>query len=187
MSFFTARTPGNEITGEPDKSFTKEFDLIPNNTTSIAAIHDFKLVERVARHSGQQERFYEITWRIKSEAFYGQQVSQKIKCFEGTPEQIDRNLNMLLRIFQIAEYVYHNADAPSNHVLKMMIGKVMGIKIREWQMPNGKGGVSQGNFVSEVHSTKNFLVEIGVKLEVHKPTKPIMPNSDPFQDDDISF
>lgn len=159
MSFY------GTATGDPSKAFAPEFVTIPNNTTALARIKKFENIEKENKYTGLQ-KYMEITWEIISDEFKGRHVTQKLKVFEGTPEQIERNLNMLVLAMKLCNYSPPHTNAPSNLELMAMNGKICGIRIREWSMPKQNGsGVMEGNFVSEVHPAAGFQAEVGVKEE----------------------
>ncbi len=95
MNFWTSGS-GAPITGAPDKAFLQDFTVIPNNTMALAAIKSFMIAEENATaYCASASRYYQIIWKISSVDFKGREVKQKIKPFDGKPEQIDRALNML--------------------------------------------------------------------------------------------
>ena len=94
-------------------------------------------------------------------------MTQKIKCFDGSPDAIDRNLNMLKLVMDLCKFKPTHAEAPTQQDLMPMIGSILGVKIREWSMPKKDGsGMMEGNFVAEVFSPVGFEDEAGVKAEV---------------------
>lgn len=156
MSFWMSRT-GKEITGRADDAFVKDFEIIPNNTMALAKIVSF---------INDNDNHLEIIWKITSDSFKNREVRQKIKCFNGKPEQIDRALNMLKLIMDLCSFKPTHSNAPTNDDLMRMNGKVCGIKIREYAVPKEDGsGIAAGNFVSEVHSPKEFQCEVGEKMK----------------------
>ena len=165
MSAFWQSGTGNEITGDPKSAFLQDFTVIPDGTLAVAVIDKFELVEKSDQYG--EKKYYEIMWKITSPDFKGRVVSQKIKPFDGKPEAIDRNLNMMKLVMTLCQYKPTHANAPSTDDLRPMIGKSAGIKIREWSMPKQDGsGMMEGNFVAEVHPAQGFQCEVGEKLEV---------------------
>jgi hypothetical protein len=159
MSFY------GTATGDPSKAFTPEFTLIPNNTSALAKIKSFEVISKDTQYAGAQ-KFFQIVWEIVSEEFKGRQITQKIKAFNGKPEQIERNLNMLLLIMKLSDFQPLHDNEPNNQELMRMNGKIHGIKIREWSMEKEDGsGTAEGNFVAEVHPATGFNVEKGEKIE----------------------
>lgn len=164
MNNFWTSGSGLQPTGETHKAFVPEFSTIPNNTTAVAQIKAFEVVNK--QINGIQQKFLQITWKIANGDFKGREVNQKIKPFEGSPEQIDRALNMLKLVMDLCEIKPTHAGEPTNQDLMKMHGKVCGIKIREWSMPKEDGsGMREGNFVAEVWPAKDFKVETGIKME----------------------
>lgn len=165
MSFWNSGT-GNDISGTPEMAFLKEFSVIPNNTMALARIVSFDKVEKQTLYADGPEKYLSILWKIEKGDYRGREITQKIKCFTGKPEQIDRALNMLMLIMKLCDHKQMHYNEPSSDELQKMNGKVLGIKIREWSMPKADGsGISEGNFVSEVHPIEGFIAEVGIKLE----------------------
>ncbi len=165
MSFWTSGS-GAEITGSPEAAFVPDFSVIPDGTKAFAKIKNFELTEQPATPYLEAQKFYQLTWTLTQGEFKNRQVTQKIKCFAGTPSSIDRNLNMLKRIMDLCNFKPMHNEAPRTVDLQSMVGTVLGIKIREWSQPKKDGsGVMEGNFVSEVHPVANFEEEVGHKLE----------------------
>ena len=172
MSFWTSGC-GQLPTGDPQLAFIKEFTTIPNNTSALSKIMSFVKVEKDNAYTGVRDKYLLITWKIESGDFKGQEVTQKIKCFDGKPEQIDRSLNMLKLVMDLCGFKPTHSNEPTDDDLSKMHGNVCGIKIREWSMPKKDGsGVAEGNFVSEVWAPAGFQVETGVKIE-HVSSSPV--------------
>lgn len=163
MSFFDG------CTGSQEDAFVPDFTVIPNGTTAPALFKSIMLMEKDSQYTGH-EKFYEITWKIASGEFKDQQVTQKIKCFTGTPDQIKRAKNMLLLLIKLCKLELTHDLEPSLHELAKMQGKIVGIKIREWSMQKSDGsGYIEGNFVSELHEINDkFVTQTGKKLENKK-------------------
>ena len=165
MSFWTS-SKGEIISGDASKAFVPEFTIIPNGTAALAKIKLFEIIEKAATQYAEAQKLIQITWEITSGDYKGRTVTQKIKPFDGKPDQIDRNLQMLRLIMTLCNYAPTHNNEPTNQDLKQMIGRICGIKIREWSMPKQDGsGMMEGNFVSEVHSATDFVSESGVKVE----------------------
>lgn len=173
MSFWQSGT-GVIPTGTPEAAFLKDFSVIPNGTTALAKIVNFSNVDQENKHTGHWDKYIQIIWKLTEGEYKGREVSQKIKCFSGTPESIDRNLNMLRLIMTLCQFSPTHQNAPTDPELKKMEGKACGIKIREWSLPKADGtGMAEGNFVSEVYDTKGFEAERGVKLEPKPSPLPV--------------
>ena len=167
MSFWQSGS-GTAITGDAKNAFLQDFSLIPDSTLALAKIESIGLVKKTDQYG--EKKYYEIIWKITSDDFKGRIVSQKIKPFDGKPEAIDRNLNMFKLIMDLCKFKPTHSNAPVSSELTPMIGKVAGIKIREWSMPKQDGsGIMEGNFVSEVHPSSGFECALGTKLEVVHP------------------
>lgn len=173
MSFWKSSL--GEITGSQSDAFARQFVQIPDGTTALARIMEFKNAEN--QHG---ERFLEITWMLTDGDFKGQQVSHKIKVFGGgrfdnNPEKTrHRALNMLKLIYNLFNVKPAHANEPTDADLSVFTNKVAGIRIRETE-PNDEG--RQYNWVAEVHDAKGFKSETGTALVVeHKQVA--KPNSD---------
>jgi hypothetical protein len=68
---------------------------------------------------------------------------------------------MLMRMYKLCAHKPTHSDAPTDNDLAPMKGKILGIKINEWQN-NGK----EGNYVGEVHALEGFVPAVGEKLVV---------------------
>ena len=165
MSFWNSRS-GVAIDGSDENSFVKNFSIIPDGTTAKAQIKRFELIEKNNQLTGEPDVYYQINWRIIDGEFKNREVGQKIKCFYGKPEAIDRALNMLKRVFDLCNFKPNHSNAPTAQDIMACNNKILGIKIREWQQPKKDGsGFAEGNFVAEVHQiTDKFVCETGEKL-----------------------
>lgn len=171
---FWAAPSGKKITGSPEDSFAQAFTTIPEGTTTVANIKKFEVVEKEASQYGAAQKYIQVTYKLLDGDFKNREVQQKIKCFEGKPEQIERNLNMLMLIMKLCSYTPAHNNEPTTAELSEMVGNIVGIVIGEWSMPKTDGsGVLEGNFVREVHPSTGFVAETGVKAEVvHTFTPP---------------
>lgn len=166
MSFWTSPT-GAKITGDADKAFVQPFQVIPEGTKAVASIKAFEVVHKEATQYNAESKFIQITWKLLSGDFKGREVQQKIKVFEGKPEQIERNLNMLMLIMKLCGYKPQHNNEPTTHELSEMCGQVLGIVIGEWSMEKNDGsGILEGNHIREVHASEGFQSETGIKAEV---------------------
>ncbi len=187
MSFWTSGT-GKSVSGKPEDAFVKDFKIIPDGTIANAYIRNIQLVNRDNKHTGEHERYYEIIWKITSDDFKNREVSQKIKCFSGTPESIDRNLNMLRLLMTLCEYDFQGDNAPNEVELIPMLGKFLSIKIREWQIPKRDGsGIMEGNFVSEIYCLTDAEPLIGVKKSAVESALTRNTGMQSKPDDDLPF
>jgi hypothetical protein len=174
MSGFWQSGSGKAITGKPEDAFLQDFGVIPEGSCAEALIKSFALVEKENKFSNKNDRFYEVKWKLCSGDFKGREVSQKIKCFDGKPEQIDRALNMMRLIMQLCDFKPTHNEAPQDLELVPMLNKVLSIKIGEWSMPKNDGGMIEGNFIREVHASGAIQTETGIKAVVErKPTSSV--------------
>ena len=166
-----------EITGRPEDAFIPDLTIIPNNTSAPGQIKLINLVDKINNFSQQQEKYYEITYKLMAGDFKGREVTQKIKCFIGESNQIARALNMLKLIMDLCNFKPTHANEPTALELMAMSGKVLGIKIREWQIEKSDGKIMEGNFVSEVWPmTDNFVTETGVKMPLKASKNNLYPS-----------
>jgi hypothetical protein len=172
MSGFWTSGTGITPTGRPEDAFVSDFSIIPEGTCADALIKSFVLIEKENKFSNKNDKFYAITWKLVNGDFKSREVTQKIKCFDGKPEQIDRALNMLKLIMQLCDFKPTHNEAPQDIELIPMLNKILSIKIGEWSMPKQDGGIMEGNFVRECWRAGELGTETGVKAVVeHKPTR----------------
>lgn len=167
MSFYMSRS-GAVIDGSDANTFAQPLTLIPEGTTAIATIKAFekKAVEGL-------EPVYEVTWKIIDDNFKNREVRQKIRVFDKNPEKVDKALNMLVRIFNICQFRPAHENEPTQQDLIPLLGKVCGIKIREWSMLREDNSIAEGNWVAEVHTPDiNFTPQIGIKAQKAPPQTP---------------
>ena len=67
-----------EITGRPEDAFIPDLTIIPNNTSAPGQIKLINLVDKINNFSQQQEKYYEITYKLMAGDFKGREVTQKI-------------------------------------------------------------------------------------------------------------
>lgn len=167
MSGFWTSPTGNIITGSAESAFLPDFTIIPDGTYAMALIKKFETINKPMSQYSDAQKFIQITYKLADGDFKGREVIQKIKVFDGKPEQIERALNMLKLIMDLCGFKPDHNNEPTPAELSTMQGKVLGIKIREWSVPKQDGtGYIDGNYVSEVYDTKGFKSETGIKLEV---------------------
>ena len=174
MGFWTSPT-GQEVTGNQKDSFLPSFGIIPDGTTALAVIKSCEVIEKAANDYREADKFIEVIYKISSADFKGREVAQKIRVFQGKPESIYRNLNMLKLLMTLCNYKPAHNNEPTNQDLASLCNKTLGIKISEWSMPRKISespmprrdkGIMEGNNVSEVHAPSGFECQIGVKAEV---------------------
>ncbi len=193
MSFWNSKS-GMEITGTADAAFATDFTLIPNGTLALAKVIKIEMVDKDDPMFGEQ-KYYHLTWKIISNDFIGKLVNQKIKCFTGKPESIDKALNMLKYLYTLCNYKPTHNNAPTARELEFLMNKTFGIKVREYATERSDGkGYSTGNYVGEVHPEKEFLCSVGTFMEVKNKNKDSLdsafsrnPRQAPFIDSDIPF
>lgn len=166
MSFWQSGS-GAKITGEAKDAFSPEFTQIPEGTTACASLYNIEIAVKDATDYAEATKFYQLTWKLTQGEFVNRQVTQKIKCFDGTPEAIDRNLNMLKLLMDLCQFKPMHNEAPTEEELRRMCGKILGIKIGEWSIAKRDGsGVMEGNFVREIYAAKDTDVKTGVKSSI---------------------
>ena len=167
MAGFWEAPNGAKITGAEDKSFAPSFEIIPEGTSAVASINRFEVVSKEATQYASEQKFIEVTYKIVSGDYKNREVRQKIKCFDGKNEQIERNLNMLMLIMKLCEFKPTHNEEPTASELGSMCGKIIGIVIGEWSLPKKDGtGMMEGNFVRECRRSEGFECKTGVKAEV---------------------
>ena len=151
-----------EITGKAEDAFAKTFTHIPDGTMALAKIESFINAE----YNGN--KYLSIDWLLTDGDFRGQKVNQKLKVF-GDPQAKDpaktrhRALNMLKLIYQLYNIKPSHSGDPTDKDLAVFMGKTAGIQIRETE-PNHEG--KQYNWVSEIHDSKGFKCETGIRIVV---------------------
>lgn len=160
MSFWQT-SEGKKVTGSEEDSFAGSFSIIPDGTTAAAVI---KLFELKDFPDGSQ--VYQITYKLADGEFKGQETRQKMDVFAANPKKADRAKNMMARVFKLCSHTPMHSDMPTNDDLRVMHGKILGIKIQEFALPKDSGGIQRGNWVSEVHEVAGFKSATGVKMEV---------------------
>jgi len=173
MTNFWKSGTGAAITGEAKNAFLEDFGVIPEGTTAKASIKEFCVVNKEATQYAEAQKFLQITYKLLDGDYKNRQVTQKIKVFEGKPEQIDRNLNMLKLVMDLCSFKPANSNEPTNDDLVVMVGKIVGVKIKEWSLPKNDGTMMEGNYVSEVYAAAETLTDTGVKLEVKHVRKDV--------------
>ena len=175
---FWSSGTGKTLTGNAQDAFLADFGLLPNNTIAQAMIKSFKYVDKEG-YQGAQDRFFLIQYKLIDGDFKGREVSQKIKCFDGKPESIDRNLNLLKLIMILCDFKPSHNGKPTDDELAEMNGKVISIKIREWHIGKDDGTIVPGNSVAENYEAGTVETETGLMLtdeQIHrmafKTTKP---------------
>lgn len=187
MSFWDSEI--GTLTGNADDAFIKSFSLIPDGTTALAKIKEFK------NDSFGSDKFYKIEWVLMEGDFKGQHVFQKLKTFDEKPKTRHQALNMMMLIYKMFEIKPRDAEPPTDHDLRAFFDKIAGIKIQETK-PNDEG--KQYNYVSEIHPKDGFKSATGTRKIVspivsHTPGNPLdsamsrNPRVPEFDADDLPF
>lgn len=172
MSFWTSPL-GLEITGSEKDAFLPDFTVIPEGTMALGMVKSCQVIDAQPTQFKDAEKYIEVVYKLVDGEFKNQEVTHKIKVFQGKPEAIHRNLNMLKLLMMLCSFKPTHKGEPTNDDLRQLQGKVVGIKIGEWSMPRDDGAIAEGNFVREVHPSTGFVCETGVKAEVrHAPVPP---------------
>jgi hypothetical protein len=191
MSDFWLSGIGSLPTGRPEDSFVGDFSVIPEGTCAPAVIKLFNLVEKENKYTNMTDKFYNVLFKLTDGAFKGREVTLKIKCFSGKPEQIQRNLNMLKLILDICGYKPTHNGAPTDLELGFTMGKPIAVKIGEYSIPKtNEPGYIEGNFVRECHPVGSIATETGIKAEVKaRPTESALTRNAnvPDLNDDLPF
>lgn len=169
MSFWLSGL-GVMPTGLPQDSFVSDFSIIPEGTQASSVIKQFCLIEKHNQYTGNTDKFYQVTFKLSDGDYKNREVTLKIKCFSGKPEQIQRNLSLLKLLLGLCEFQPTHADAPTDQDLMITIGKSVCVKIGEYSLNRDDGTVMEGNFVREVHKLNSIKTETGVKKVAQQPT-----------------
>lgn len=190
MDFWLSGT-GVVPSGRPEDSFVGEFSVIPEGTCAPAVIKLFNLVEKENKYTNTTDKFYNVLFKLTDGAFKGREVTLKIKCFSGKPEQIQRNLNMLKLVLDICGFKPTHNGAPSDMELGFLINKPVAVKIGEYSIARtNEPGFIEGNFVRECWKVGEIATETGVKAEVKaRPTESALTRNAgiPDLDSDLPF
>ncbi len=179
MSFWQLSS-GELPSGTAEASHAGDFRVIPDSTQAPAQIKEFLLIE-------SPKRLYEVTFKITSGEFKGREVRLKIKCFDDKVNIADRAINMLKRIYDLCGHKPAHNNTPTTQDLHPMIGKVLGIKIKEFIGTKEDGSPSNANYISEVYKAdKEFETLTGVKLDVYVSPVPSALNRNERKIDDLS-
>jgi len=165
MSFWNSPT-GQPITGSEKDAFIQDFTTIPEGTMAIGVIKSCTVEEKAETQYSDATKFINVIYKLADGDFKNREVTQKIKVYDGKPEAIHRNLNMLKLLMTLCGYDPSHDGEPTNEDLANLHGKVLGLKIGEWSMPRADGSIGEGNFVRELHPSAGFVCETGIKTEV---------------------
>ena len=160
MSFWHSEV--GPISGAPEDAYTKPMaDNIPDGTMALARI------ESVLNDNYQGTRTIKIEWIITSDPFKNRHVFQKLKVYDPEPKVRHKALNLLKLCFDMFHVKQLSADGePTDQDLAQMVHRHAGIKIQEWHMVKGDGSMGSGNWISEIHSTQNFVPVVGKHKDV---------------------
>lgn len=164
MSFWTSEL--GEITGKPEDAFAGNFILIPDGTKSLSKI------ENMSNESDNFGSYINISWQLIDGEFKGRKINQKLRVvLSGNDDKAKyahkRALNMLKLIYDMFGVKPKTSMAPTDEDLSIFVNKIAGIVIFETQ-PNHDG--KQYNRIGEVHDSKDFVSQTGVKLVVSSST-----------------
>jgi hypothetical protein len=158
MSFFKLSN-GQLAQGNPEDAFIPELTIIPNNSRALAVIEKLE-TKQYQNEQYQDEHYYQITWKILNAPLANRIVQQKFYINSDNTNKADRAKEMFMLLHKLTQLpTNYGESGPQEHDYIKFRGKVCGLLIREWQM-NGK----EGNFVSELHPSKDFVEAIGTKL-----------------------
>lgn len=143
MSFWKTKN-GKPVDGSEKNSFASGSGaVIPNGTTAPAIINGFEL------KTFNGNSYYQVDWKIIDGDFVNRHVWQNIYPFEEDADRQARALNMMMRLFKLAEVKLTHDMAPTNEDLYPMLNKQMGIKIGVWK--SKEGDRPPKNVINEVH------------------------------------
>ena len=191
MSKFWLSGTGQMPTGNQQDAFVSDFSVIPEGTQADAVIKSFLLIEKENKYTNTTDKFYQVVFKLTSGDYKSREVTLKIKCFSGKPEQIQRNLNMLKLVLEICDFKPTHSNPPSDMELGFTMNKLVAVKVGEYSIPKeNEPGTIDGNFVREVHKSGSIPTETGVKAEVKaRPTESALTRNAgiPDLDSDLPF
>ena len=145
------------IDGSAEKAFVQDINqVLPNNTKVLAQIKSFKYIN---------DKFFtghRIIWKILDGEFKGVEIKHNIKTFDEDENRRFRALNMMRLLYKIFEIPVTSQSIPQDKDLIPFSGHISGIVVREFVRE--KGGT--GNWISEIHSSKDFKQETGKYINV---------------------
>lgn len=151
MTSFWELSNGSKATGSEADSFISPMGTIPDGTTATAVIQKFTV------DKSRERPYINIHWKLTEGEFKGRVVFQKLECWHDKATKADRAKNMLLLIYTLLNHVPSHGNEPNDKDFAPMVNRVLGIKINEWHMISEKTGEPMsGNFISEIHSAKEF-------------------------------
>ena len=164
---------GEMPTGKPEDAFVGDFTVIPEGTQANSVVKSFTLVQNENKYTNTTDKFYQVIFKLTDGDYKNREVTLKIKCFSGKPEQIQRNLNMMKLILEICDFKPTHSNPPSDMELGFTMNKSVAVKVGEYSIPKeNEPGTIDGNFVREVHKSGSIPTETGVKAEVKaRPTE----------------
>ena len=164
---------GEMPTGKPEDAFVGDFTVIPEGTQANSVVKSFTLVQKENKYTNTTDKFYQVIFKLTDGDYKNREVTLKIKCFSGKPEQIQRNLNMMKLILEICDFKPTHSNPPSDMELGFTMNKSVAVKVGEYSIPKeNEPGTIDGNFVREVHKSGSIPTETGVKAEVKaRPTE----------------
>lgn len=188
MSFLSLST-GQRPTGSAEAAFGSQFKIIPNNSKLLAFIQSIQK---------QGHANWKIVWEIMQGEYKGQTVWQFLSLEnQNYPDIADRNKEMFARIFVLCGMQIPEHE-PSVHILKQLERKVCGLKIIQDSYLK-EGQTKEVNRITEIHASKDFIEEIGAKIQVKNGLANKKQseheqfaiydekNPPPFQDDPLPF
>lgn len=176
MSFYQTST-GGKLTGSEEASHVNSNTIIPDGTKTFA------MISKAEEINGEYGHYYQVIWKLMDGEYKGCEVRQKMDCYSKNEKRADRAKNMLVRLFNLTQCRPVHSNPPKTEDLMIMNGKILGIKINEWQIED-----KNGNFVSEVHlADDKFEKQEGKKMDyVVKPVQRKL-NDVNLVDDDLPF
>ena len=117
MSFWDSQL--GEITGSADEAFAKQFQQIPDGSHLLAKIKEFN------RETYGHNEYLEIIWQIVGSEFDGQQVRQKIRCWDSDPKKQHRAKSMFMYLHKLYNLQPANRE-PDRMDLMKFLGKGAG-------------------------------------------------------------
>lgn len=172
MAFW--QTPIGRITGDESVAFSHpQVKSIPNNTTAIAKIKEFK------KKTFMDNSYYQVDWVITDGQFKNHHVFQKIRAFDADDKKRYKALNLLMFFFKFFNVGLTHEGEPTDHDLAEFEGLSAGIRIHETE-ENADGKIY--NWVGQIMPTIDFKCETGIHLATQKRATAPRDMSYPFQE-----
>lgn len=179
MAFW--QVDGHTIDGSAENANSGSFSLIPDDTIALASI---KEMDRAS--FGEEPYYINVQWKIQSGPFKGAVVFQKIKVNEADKNKRAKHLNMLMRIFKMAQKSPPPGEPEKMHYMQLL-GTAADIHIREWEQEGKKGNWISALYPPNTESAKQQKESANMAAEVQAATEMFGDITPTASDDEIPF